>query len=105
MMPSKLNHPGRGCRWGPQQRDVIFVQSEANALAGAPACSPAAGVFQHLVTVHDVGYFLEAFAAQCRGNQLKRGFALRWLQIAKPEAVALKNAGRQVGPAGPLAAV
>ena len=109
MMAAELDHPRRSCRGGPEKRDVIFVESEANAAAGTTAAlaatgPPSAGVLQDFIAVHDVGNFLIALPTESRGDQCKRGRALLGGHVAEAHAVALKNSGGKIGPAGTLRA-
>src|ERR1035441_9661947 len=115
MMPAELNHPGRGCRRGSEERNVVLVESEANP-AAASACRrgtcaslaatgpTAPGVLEDLISVHDVGDLLVALAAQGCGNERERRLALPRRHVAEAQAIALKDSRGKVGPAGPLAA-
>src|SRR5215471_14502088 len=109
MMTAELDHPGRCSRGRAQKRDVVFVESETNSAAAlAAACGralastglPASGVFEHFIAIHDVGDFLIAVAAQRRGDQRERRGSLALGEIAETQAVALKDAGGKIRPAG-----
>src|ERR1022692_3116601 len=113
MMPAKLNHPRLGRRRGSEERHIVLIESEPNASAN-PAGTPAslsatgpsaAGILQHLVTVHDVGDLLVALTAQGRGDQRKGRLALPRRHVAEAQAISLKDSGGKVGPASPLGAV
>src|ERR1039457_6080400 len=113
MMPAKLNHPRLGRRRGSEERHIVLIKSEPNDYA-SPAGTPAslsatgpsaAGILQHLVTVHDVGDLLVALTAQGRGDQRKGRLALPRRHVAEAQAISLKDSGGKVGPASPLGAV